>query len=160
QKQYLNSAVVFHQLPYQLYAADWVRFSENLQEAGTFTSTEAAEVYVLMDSTQNSLPQWISDYEELEERAENSRGDGFKVFRKSVEKGQKVPFDANGGNGVAMYSIAVVPQYEMGESENSSRPIYEFQAKEAEVTGSGIETGHFRKGDYIGFTQNTKNSIQ
>lgn len=160
QKQYLDSEVVFHELPYQIYAADWIRFFEDLQQVGTFTSTQAAEVYVLMDSTQNSLPKWISDYEALEENAVNSRGDGFKIFKKSVEKGQQVHFGEKGTNSATMFSIAVVPQYEMGESENAARPTYEFGAEEAKVTGTGIESGNFKKSDYIEFTANTKNSIE
>lgn len=160
QEQYLNSDILFHELPYQVFAADWIRFSENLQREGSFISSESAEVYVFFDEKAGPTPRWLSDYQELEEKAENSRGDVFRVLRKSIGKGEEVKFGNNGDSSAAMFSIAVVPTYNMGEDDESSRTSYKFEAETAKVIGAGIETGNFKKSDYIAFTQDTQNGIE
>ncbi|RNL89471.1 hypothetical protein ED312_07420 [Sinomicrobium pectinilyticum] len=57
-----------------------------------------------------------------------------------------------------MYSIVVVPEYDMGEDDNS-RPVFTFEAEEAAISGKEPERGHFKKEDYVTFVKNGDNSI-
>ena len=77
---------------------------------------------------------------------------------KNIKKGEQVYFGANPNNS-SMYSIVVVPIYDMGE-QSDSRSIVLLEAENASVTGEGVVKDTFKKSEYIGFTQTTPNSIQ
>ncbi|HEX9150970.1 MAG TPA: malectin domain-containing carbohydrate-binding protein, partial [Flavobacterium sp.] len=162
-KQYLDSEVVFTQLPSLVFGADYLQLASvsETNTSGSFVSKEDADVYVMADSRAKTPFAWLSDYKKIEETAKNSKGVEFFVFHKTVKKGEKVLFGTNetGTNALAMYSIAVVPTYDMGEA-NDSRPVVLFEAENAKTTGTGIEKGNFKKSDYIAFTKKTNNSIQ
>lgn len=162
-KQYLDSEVVFTQLPSLVFGADYLQLASvsETNTLGSFVSKEDADVYVMADSRAKTPFAWLSDYKKIEETAKNSKGVEFFVFHKTVKKGEKVLFGTNetGTNALAMYSIAVVPTYDMGEA-NDSRPVVLFEAENAKTTGTGIEKGNFKKSDYIAFTKKTNNSIQ
>ncbi|MFV8341276.1 malectin domain-containing carbohydrate-binding protein [Flavobacterium sp. XS2P39] len=163
-KQYLDSDIIFTQLPSLVFGADYLQFStasKARNTSGSFVCKEESDIYVMIDSKVKTPLAWLSDYKKVEGTAKNSSGVEFLVYHKTVKKGEKVLFGTNGitaGN-AAMYSIAVVPTYDMGEA-NDSRPVVIFEAEKAKTTGTGIEKGNFKKSDYIEFTKNTANSIQ
>ncbi len=167
QQQYLDSEVSFTELPYQIYGAEWLKFSEELSARDfsvSFTSKDDAWLYAMIDSDVNNLPAWLSGFEEIEETAANNRGDTFKVLRKEVNASDEITLGKNSkqlsGN-YAMYSLALVPKYEMGETEEEeARPNYEFLAPEGDFSGSGITNGNFKDSDYIEFTENTENKLE
>ncbi|MFV8326659.1 malectin domain-containing carbohydrate-binding protein [Flavobacterium sp. ZS1P14] len=163
-KQYLDSEVVFTQLPSLVFGADYLQLASvsEANTSGSFVSKEDSDVYVMVDSRAKTPFTWLSDYKKIEETAKNSKGVEFFVFHKTVKKGEKVLFGTNetdNTNALAMYSIAVVPTYDMGEA-NDSRPVVLFEAENAKAIGAGIEKGNFKKSDYIAFTKKTNNSIQ
>jgi beta-galactosidase len=153
-KQYLDSDIVFTQLPSELFGADYLQFSTHSKIKGSFTVKEDSEIYILTDSKIKSLA-WLSDYKKIEEKAKNSGNIEFSIFSKKVKKGDKVPFD----NSETLSTIAVVPTYDMGEKDDS-RPVVVIEAENAKTTGTGIEKGNFKKADYIEFTKKTNNSIE
>jgi beta-galactosidase len=145
-KQYLDSEVIFIQLPAEVFGADYLRLSSSSKTSGSFVTKEDSEVYLFHKSKDS-----ISGYKKLVETAKNSNKVEFSVFHKKVKKGEKVLFENN--------SIAVVPTYDMGEKDDS-RSVVLLEAETAKTTGAGIEKGNFKKADYIEFIQKTKNSIQ
>jgi len=153
-KQYLNSEVLFTELPSEIFGADYLKFSSNSKVSGSFTVKEESTVYVLVDNKIKTL-NGLSDYKKIEEKAKNSNGISFDVFTKKLKKGEKVLFD----NSQSISSIAVVPTYDMGEKDDS-RPVVIIEAEKTKSTGTGIVKGNFKKADYIEFTQKTANSIQ
>lgn len=156
-KQYLDSKSLFTKLPSEVYGADYIRFSntENKKVLGSFTSKENAHVYVFQDAESNQSLSWLQGYRKTNDTVQNAQGTQFLVFKKEVKKGEKVVFNSNvSGN---MYSIVVVPKYTMEEQDD--RPVLLLEAEAAKTTGLGVEKGFFKNSDYIGFTQNTANSI-
>jgi len=159
-KQYRNSDIIFTKLPYEVYGADWIRFSEPLNDIdvqGSFISKKDADVYVFLDNKTSGSSNWAKNYDKLEEQAENSRGDNFDVFHKEVKKGEQVLFKRKGEDG-EMFTIALVPTYEMTEGEET-RTTVTLEAENVTMEGQGIVQDHFKKSDYIEFTKNNFNSI-
>ncbi|KAF2080014.1 malectin domain-containing carbohydrate-binding protein [Flavobacterium sharifuzzamanii] len=153
-KQFSDSDVIFNELPSEVFGADYLQFSVNPKNKGSFIAKEESTIYVLVDSKIKTL-NGLSDYKKIEEKAKNSNGISFDVFTKKVKKGEKVLFD----NSETISSIAVVPTYDMGEKDDS-RPVVVIEAEKTKTTGTGIEKGNFKKADYIEFTKKTNNSIE
>ncbi|MFI1772401.1 malectin domain-containing carbohydrate-binding protein [Thalassobellus citreus] len=156
QKQYQDLNISFTKLPSELHGADYIRFSNSDKNdvSGAFTSKENANVYAMIDSKTKNISLWYNDFEKINDTVVNSAGLKFNVFKKEVEKGEKVAF---GKHDNAMYSIAVVPTYSMEEQDN--RTILKLEAEDAKTTGKGIKKAFFKKSDYVEFTENTENSI-
>ncbi len=161
QKQYMDSDIHFTQLPPELYGSDYLRFqkSDNKEDfSGSFISNEDATVYVLLDSKINESLLWLEDYQKLNNTVVNSSGHKFNLFKKEFVKGKKVLLGNNGNqNSINMYSVVVVPKYNMDEKED--RPILKLEAENAELTGKGIKKSSFKNSTYVEFTENTNNSI-
>lgn len=153
-KQYSDSDVVFTELPSEIFGADYLQFSSNSKNKGSFTAKEDSELYFFIDNKNLNL-EGFSEYKKLEEKAKNSNGISFDVFTKKVKKDEKVFFD----NSENINTIAVVPTYDMGEKDDS-RPVVIIEAEKTKTTGTGIEKGNFKKADYIEFTKKTNNSIE
>ncbi|RUT68337.1 DUF4982 domain-containing protein [Flavobacterium cupreum] len=153
-RQFSDSDVVFTQLPAELFGADYLQFSANSNNKGSFTAKEESVVFVLVESKIKESAS-LSDYKKTEEKAKNSNRTEFSVFTKKIIKGEKVLFD----NSQSISSVAVVPVYDMGEKDDS-RPVVIIEAENAKSSGTGIEKGNFKKADYIEFTKKTPNSIQ
>lgn len=153
-KQYSDSDVVFTELPSEVFGADYLQFSSNSKNKGSFTAKEDSDIYVFADAKFKTSTSF-SEYKKLEENAKNSNGISFDVFTKKVKKGEKVLFD----NSETISTIAVVPTYDMGEKDDS-RPVVIIEAEKTKTTGTGIEKGNFKKADYIEFTKKTNNSIE
>jgi hypothetical protein len=153
-KQYSDSDVVFTELPSEVFGADYLQFSSNSKNKGSFTAKEDSELYLFIDNKNLNLERF-SEYKKLEEKAKNSSHIEFVVFTKKVKKGEKVLFD----NSETIPTIAVVPTYDMGEKDDS-RPVVIIEAEKTKTTGTGIEKGNFKKADYIEFTKKTNNSIE
>ncbi|MFG4003081.1 malectin domain-containing carbohydrate-binding protein [Flavobacterium aquidurense] len=154
-KQYSDSEVVFTQLPSEVFGADYLQFSSNSKMKGSFTVKEDSDVYQLIDNKIKTKFAWLSDYKKSEEIAKNSNNIEFAIFSKKVKKGEKISFD----NAAVLSAIIVVPNYDMGEKDDS-RPVVVIEAEKTKVTGTGIEKGNFKKADYIEFTKKTNNSIE
>jgi hypothetical protein len=154
-KQYSDSDVVFTQLPSEVFGADYLQFSTHSKVKGSFTVKEDSDIYFLIDNKIKTPFAWLSDYKKIEEIAKNSDNVEFSIFSKKVKKGEKISFD----NSEILNSIIVVPNYDMGEKDDS-RPIVIIEAENAKTTGTGIEKGNFKKADYIEFTKKTNNSIE
>ncbi|SHL95527.1 malectin domain-containing carbohydrate-binding protein [Flavobacterium chilense] len=153
-KQYLDSDVIFTELPSEVFGADYMQFSSHSKNKGSFTAKEDSELYLFIDNKSFNLKSF-SEYKKLEEKAKNSNGISFDVFTKKVKKGEKVLFD----NSETISTIAMVPTYDMGEKDDS-RPVVIIEAEKTKTTGTGIEKGNFKKADYIEFTKKTNNSIE
>jgi len=153
-KQYSDSDVIFTELPCEVFGADYLQFSVNSKNKGSFTAKEDSELYLFIDNKNFNLKSF-SDYKKIEEIAKNSNGISFEVFTKKVKKGEKILFD----NSETISTIAVVPTYDMGEKDDS-RPVVIIEAEKTKTTGTGIEKGNFKKADYIEFTKKTNNSIE
>ncbi|MDQ6530452.1 malectin domain-containing carbohydrate-binding protein [Flavobacterium sp. LHD-85] len=153
-KQYSDSDIVFTELPSEVFGADYLQFSSNSKNKGSFTAKEDSDIYVFADAKFKTSASF-SDYKKIEEKAKNSNGTSFDVFTKKIKKGEKVLFD----NSENINTIAVVPTYDMGEKDDS-RPVVIIEAEKTKTTGIGIEKGNFKKADYIEFTKKTNNSIE
>lgn len=153
-KQYSDSDIVFTELPSEVFGADYLQFSVNSKNKGSFIAKEESTVYLLVDAKIKTL-KGLSDYKKIEEKAKNSNGISFDVFTKKIKKGEKVLFD----NAEIINTIAIVPTYDMGEKDDS-RPVVIIEAEKTKTTGTGIEKGNFKKADYIEFTKKTSNSIE
>ncbi|QDH78974.1 DUF4982 domain-containing protein [Echinicola soli] len=153
QPQYTDASTAFSQLPYRLYGADWIQFPVGASEVtGSFSALLASNVYVLMDSAATSLPDWMENFTLTGDQASNSREDRFNVYQKALEKGEKFTFGENGKcptGKAAMYSLVLVPHYEMGEGEEQ-RPVETQEAETASIEGE-TTTGNFKESDYIAF---------
>jgi len=162
QKQYQDADIRFTKLPSEIYGADYLRFPNSTKEniSGSFISKENANVYVAVDMNSEAKFSWLNDYEKTADTIENNLGNQFSVFRKEVKKGDQVTFGTSSNlekGGLNMFSIAVVPTYNMEEQD--TRTILKLEAENAETTGSGVEIAFFKKSDYVEFTENTPNSI-
>jgi beta-galactosidase len=157
QKQYQDSNIKFTKLPSEVYGANYIRFKNSVKNdfSGSFISKENAYVYVFVDGNVNQSSSWLDGYKKTTDTVQNSKGILFNVFQKEVKKGEKVFFGSQ--NNANMYSIAVVPIYNMEEQD--TRTILKLEAENAKITGSGIEKSFFKKSDYVEFTKNTNNSI-
>ncbi|GAA3744888.1 hypothetical protein GCM10022422_31280 [Flavobacterium ginsengisoli] len=153
-KQYSDSDVIFTELPSEIFGADYLQFSVNSKNKGSFTAKEDSDIYVFADAKFKTSGSF-SEYKKLEENARNSNGISFDVFTKKVKKDEKVLFD----NSETINTIAVVPTYDMGEKDDS-RPVVIIEAEKTKTTGTGIEKGNFKKADYIEFIKKTNNSIE
>ncbi|MBJ2126033.1 malectin domain-containing carbohydrate-binding protein [Flavobacterium sp. IB48] len=153
-KQYSDSDVIFTELPSEIFGADYLQFSVNSKNKGSFTAKEDSDIYVFADAKFKTSASF-SEYKKLEENARNSNGISFDVFTKKVKKDEKVLFD----NSETINTIAVVPTYDMGEKDDS-RPVVIIEAEKTKTTGTGIEKGNFKKADYIEFIKKTNNSIE
>ena len=153
-KQFSDSDVIFTELPSEVFGADYLQFSSNSKNKGSFTAKEDSDIYVFADAKFKTSASF-SEYKKLEENAKNSNGISFDVFTKKVKKDEKVLFD----NSETISTIAVVPTYDMGEKDDS-RPVVIIEAEKTKITGTGIEKGNFKKADYIEFTKKTNNSIE
>ncbi|GEL10534.1 Glycosyl hydrolases family 2, TIM barrel domain [Flavobacterium glycines] len=158
QKQYQDAEAVFTQLPPNLYAADYLRFSNKNNVSGSFVSKEDATVSVLVDSNIKTNLPWLADYKKSEVTAKNSNGVVFSIFEKEVKKGEKV-FFGNKGDGTAAFTIVVVPSSDLGKLKDD-RPSLKLEAEAAKTKGDGIVKGNFKSSDYVEFTANTPNSIE
>jgi hypothetical protein len=145
-----------------LYGADYLRFpstATGTDISGSFVSKENANVYVFRDVKDKASMAWLQAYEKTTDTVRNSSGTLFNVFKKEVGKGKKVIFkNYDEDQKAAMFSIAVVPKYTMGE-ENDGRPILKLEAEQAKTTGEGVIKAFFKKSDYVEFTENTDNNI-
>ncbi|WP_435138353.1 malectin domain-containing carbohydrate-binding protein [Formosa sp. A9] len=151
-KQFVSSNASFTKLPSELYGADYLRFpiSEATKTvSGHFTLKHDATVYALV----NSEMKQFEEYEAMEDTAENSLSQIFNVYKRVAKKGEQIQFTTENG----LVTLAVVPSYSMEEKDD--RAIVKLEAEDAEILGSGIEKAFFKKSDYVGFTENTKNSI-
>lgn len=159
-KQYQNSDVNFTQLPSLLFGADYIRFPNVIKEeiVGSFISKEHSNIYIAVDAKSIEKPNWLNDFEETTDTIQNSKGTLFVVYQKEAEKGEKIVFESvKNCADCDMYTIAVIPVYNMDEKEN--RAILKLEAENGTATGYGIKKAFFKKSDYIEFTQNTKNSL-
>ena len=152
-KQYSNSDIIFTQLPANLYAADYIRFSKENNHSGSFVSKEDATVSVLVDSNIKTTLPWLTDYKKSEATAKNSNGVVFSIFEKEVKKGEKVAFENNAN------SIVVTPSSDLGKVKDD-RPSLKLEAETATIKGSGTVKGNFKSADYVEFAKNTPNSIE
>ena len=152
-KQYSNSDITFTQLPANLYAADYIRFSKENNHSGSFVSKEDATVSVLVDSNIKTTLPWLADYKKSKATAKNSNGVVFSIFEKEVKKGEKVAFENNAN------SIVVVPSSDLGKVKND-RPSLKLEAETATIKGGGTVKGNFKSADYLEFAKNTPNSIE
>jgi len=157
-KQYVNSEVVFTQLPAHLYTADYLRLSNENNITGSFISKEDATVSVLVDAKIQSSIAWLSNYKKSEATAKNSKGVVFSIFEKEVKKGEQITF-GNKENTSAMYSIVVVPSSDLGKVKDD-RPTLKLEAELAKIKGEGVEKGNFKSSDYVEFTKASANSIE
>ncbi|KEO74303.1 malectin domain-containing carbohydrate-binding protein [Anditalea andensis] len=157
--QFSDSDTKFSKLPYLLFGADYIRLPFTLPRkgfSGNFIANKNSIVYVLINDRIKSLPRWMEGFLPIEEDAENNQGENFSVYTKEVSHGEKIQFGSvdklakstSGG----MYSIVVVPQYEMGDGEDE-RPGIHQEAETALFKGDGIETGNFKESKYIEFTE-------
>lgn len=155
-EQYRNATVNFTKIPPLLYGADYLRFDQSAAKeiSGSFISKENADVYFAIAS--NEPPIWLEGFEKIEDKLVNTNATVFNLFKKEVNKGAKVSFGAL-RNGDVMYSIVVVPKYQMGQREE--RPSIKFEAEKATVLGNGVVKSFFKKSDYVAFTENTTNSL-
>ena len=152
-KQYSNSDITFTQLPANLYAADYIRFSKENNHSGSFVSKEDATVSVLVDSNIKTTLPWLADYKKSKATAKNSNGVVFSIFEKEVKKGEKVAFENNAN------SIVVVPSSDLGKVKDD-RPSLKLEAETATIKGGGTVKGNFKSADYLEFAKNTPNSIE
>ena len=152
-KQYSNADVTFTQLPANLYAADYIRFSKENNHSGSFVSKEDATVSILVDSNIKTTLPWLADYKKSEATAKNSNGVVFNIFEKEVKKGEKVAFENNAN------SIVVVPSSDLGKVKDD-RPSLKLEAETATIKGGGTVKGNFKSADYVEFAKNTPNSIE
>jgi hypothetical protein len=159
-KQYTNSEASFTKLPSEVFGADYIQFAlnESTMKSGSFVCKEDAKVYVFIDAKINLNLNWLSNYTKILETAKNSQGTEFSIFTKKFTKGEPVIFGENPENS-SMYSIAVVPIYDMGGVDDA-RPTLLLEAENAKFTGEGVVKGTFKKSDYVEYTQTTPNSVQ
>ncbi|MGS2739270.1 malectin domain-containing carbohydrate-binding protein [Sinomicrobium sp. M5D2P17] len=159
-----DSEVRFSALPYQLFGADRIRFWEELAGKdfrGSFIPLRNSDVYVLMDSVVTVLPVWLKGYEKTGDVAADGAGKTYTVYHRKATRGEDVVFGKNGtgeNKRVGMYSIVVVPEYDMGEDDDS-RPVFTHEAEDAAISGKEAERGHFKKEDYVTFVKDGNNSI-
>lgn len=156
--QYANKTIKFTEIAPELYGADYIRFSneeKNVGLSGAFTSKENAWVYVMANAVSGTEMPWLDAYEKTMDLVKNSNGTLFNVYKKEVKKNEQVNF-GNQGKG-AMYSIAVIPKYNMEEQDD--RAILKLEAEAAITNGAGVEKAFFKDADYIGFTKNEQSSI-
>ncbi len=158
-KQYLDDSVRFTSLPHELYGADYLRFGNSSRKdiSLSFISRDNAHIYVALDA-KDSVLAGLQGFEKTENTLQNSSETLFHLYKKSVNKGEKVQLKhLNICDDCSMFTIATVPKYEMGQKDD--RPTLKLEAENATTTGKGVEQSFFKKSEYIAFTENTKNSL-
>ncbi|WNH09477.1 malectin domain-containing carbohydrate-binding protein [Thalassobellus suaedae] len=159
-KQYQDSKVNFTKLPPLVYGADYLRFPNSVKNevSGSFILKEHSNIYIAIDAKLNEMPKWLNDFKITTDTIQNSKGTLFVVYQKDAKKEEKITFESlKSCPDCDMYTIAVVPKYNMEEQDD--RAILKLEAENATTTGLGIKKAFFKKSDYIEFTQNTKNSL-
>ncbi len=114
-----------------------------------------------MDSLVTTPPDWLGGFEKTEDRAADGSGRTYTIYRRTAAQGERVTFGKNGNarkGSAGMYSIVVVPEYDMGENDDS-RPVFTFEAETASIGGKAPSYGHFKKEDYVAFEKDGNNSI-
>ncbi|KJD34347.1 glycoside hydrolase [Tamlana nanhaiensis] len=155
-KQFLNSEVSFASLPSEVFGADYIKFSKNINKpiSGQFTSKENATVYVF-ETAENPKSTWLNAFEKTSDTVQNSLGQQFNVYKKQAKQGEVVSFAFKKGENPS--TIAVVPEYNM--EEHDDRPVLKLEAENAQTSGTGVTKAFFKKSDYVEFTENAQNSI-
>ena len=153
QKQFSTGDAAFSALPPELYTAEWIRTSGH-QFAGqaTFKLSKDASVYVAVDSAEIK-PEWLTGFEESSLMIKNNKGESFKIFIKEFAR------DALVRLGKGRYTVAAVTISEMGE-EPQARPMIRYEAEDAVLSGDGFSRAHYRKEDYLQFSDSNENQVQ
>lgn len=156
QKQFsdLPSEVRWRKLPYQLFGADWIRFSEDKEVSGSFEVNKKSVVYVLSTADSLDTPSWMADFTKIKGTAANTKNQNYHVYVDTLSQNEKLEF---GSVSSSEASVAVVPYYEMGEGE-ASRPSVLFEAEEAAYEAE--KTAFFKKETYVDFGSVSPAKIQ
>lgn len=156
QKQYSNasSKVLWSELPYQIFGAEWIKFAENKEVSGSFVVDKKSKVYALTTADSLNTPAWMANFIKIKGSASNTRNIDYQVYVDTLSQGQKLNFGPVHSGDV---SFAVVPYYEMGDGE-SDRPSLLFQAEEAKYKAD--KTAFFRKETYVDFGKQSTPSME
>ncbi len=136
-------------LPSELQGAEYILTACNSKnydaELASFTAGENLTVYIALDSRQEAVPAWLSDYTKTNLTAQSSNDVTFNFYTKQFQKGDTVTLGTNGGAyNLVNYTAMVKPSAISGNAYVKNLRIddcenfYDWKLEENTITGSPV----------------------
>ncbi|MET0394231.1 MAG: malectin domain-containing carbohydrate-binding protein [Chitinophagaceae bacterium] len=111
---YHHDSIVFRSLPPHLYGADWLQFSGKTNPAVTsFRVIADADVFVGIDQSAATLPDWLKTYENTQTQAATDENGSkiYTMYRKRFAAGMPVVLGQIGNS--RAYPVMILPVMSM-----------------------------------------------
>jgi hypothetical protein len=134
-----STGTQFHSLPSNLYGAEWLRLPYKVSDTTiSFHVNEEADVFIGIDKSLLSLPDWLKQYELVNTEIETDEKGGkkFLVYRKRFVKGSIVNLPGTAYN-VSKYHVIVRPVTNM-QPAYDLKPITSYRTNVA-VISEGVK---------------------
>jgi hypothetical protein len=145
--QFINSKGQFYQLAPELFGADWIQTPERLMDGEgvpAFSISTDAEVYVGMDTTLNSIPEWLNDWSLLQKYMASTSNGGtvYQLYKKRFVANNEVQLsEIDDGK---MYPIVVLPVTSLDDPIDL-RKSTKWEAENGKISGNAKITKHLDK---------------
>jgi hypothetical protein len=156
-KVYGDKNISFASLPPELYGAEWLKVSsaKPLGNAvlASFTTSDAADVYVAVADTSKELPTWLNGFSDAQKKVLTDE-DGGKVFslkHKRVAKNTLIEIKDN-------CTLFVNPASNM-EGAYDLKPTTKYEAEKATLTDLQIAKDELYGKQYVHFDEGTRGAI-
>lgn len=156
-RQFVDSDARFSALPTYLFTAEWISGPSSGKPGVSFNVANNCEVFIMVNETAEK-PLWFEDYEEKEGRAQNNAGQVFKMYSKKFLKGATVNLGEETKG--LVFSVAVLPETEMGDEGEEIRPMIRYEAEDAVASGSGLNKAEFRKEVYVAMPATEESALE
>ncbi|MEI6949309.1 malectin domain-containing carbohydrate-binding protein [Paraflavisolibacter sp. H34] len=152
---YAGDSLRFSVLPPVLYGAEWIRTAPirgKINEPG-FQVSEAADVYVGIDTRMKEQPFWLDSFADAKLTVE-AGNHAYKLYHKQFAKGSRVALGGHvpGQTGAGMYTIFVKPVSQI-EPAYDLKPTARYEAEEARLTGVAVAPEPFLNKKYVTLEQ-------
>jgi hypothetical protein len=154
---YVDKNVSFAALPPELYGAEWLKVSSAKQFGNnvlaSFTTSEAADVYVAVADTLKELSAWLKGFSDAQKKivTDDNGGAAFSLKHKRVAKNTLIEVKDN-------CTVFVNPASNM-EGAYDLKPTTKYEAEKAILTGLQIAKEELYGKQYVQFDKGTQGSI-
>jgi beta-galactosidase len=149
-RQYSDEEYTFSALPQEFYGDNWIRTPNRLKASddsiprASFTLSADAEVYLALDTSIDTKPQWLMDWTMSNLTMETDRpGDNrFLLLKKHFFKNSTVRLYENGkakNNRHGMYTVIIHQPSVLEQAPPLSRPSSTYEAEDANLKDAKIE---------------------
>ncbi|MDI3321167.1 malectin domain-containing carbohydrate-binding protein [Pinibacter soli] len=156
-KVFVDKSVSFASLPPELYGAEWLKVSSGNQAGNSvlasFTTSEAADVYVAVADTNKELPSWLTGFSDAQKKivTDENGGKEFSLKHKRVAKNALIEVKEN-------CTVFVNPASNM-EGAYDLKPTTKYEAEKATLTDLQIAKEELYGKQFVEFEKGIQGSI-